>query len=478
MASKRYLDSNLFALILAGGAGSRLWPFSRELQPKQLINIIGNETLLQNTISRVKDAICSRQIYIITNHSYYYEVKKQIAKFKIPDANIILEPEGKNTAPAIGLGARLISQINPDAILLALPSDHYIKDIAKFRRYLKKAIVYAKNNFLVTIGVKPTSAETGYGYIEISRKMQAASAQSSGYKVERFIEKPSLKDAKKYITSNRYFWNGGMFVWKASVFLEEVKRFLPSLHSQLLSIRAQNDIARVWPKIKPISVDYGIMEYSKRIILIPANFYWTDLGSWDALDEVLPKDKFGNIILADLLDYDSKGICAFSRGNRLIATVGLKDLIIADTPDALLVCNRHKAQDVKKIVEKLKSDKRKEHMVHMTDKRPWGSYTILQVGSGFKIKLVEIDPKKRLSLQSHRKRAEHWVVVCGCAKVTYGKTVKFVRSSQSIYIPKGMIHRLENPAARPLKIVEVQTGNYLEEDDIKRLEDDFQRHQH
>lgn len=475
MASKRYLENNLFALILAGGAGSRLWPFSRELQPKQLINIIGNESLLQNTISRVKGAICSRQIYIITNRSYYYEVKKQIAKFKIPDANIILEPEGKNTAPAIGLGARLISRINPDAILLALPSDHYIKDIAKFRRYLKKAIVYAEKNFLVTIGVKPTNAETGYGYIKISRKMQAASVQSSGYKVERFIEKPSLKAAKKYIASNKYFWNGGMFVWKASVFMEEVKRYLPNLHSQLLSIRAQNDIARVWPKIKPISVDYGVMEHSKKIVLIPANFYWTDLGSWDALDEVLPKDRFGNIILADLLDCDSKGICAFSRGNRLIATVGLKDLIIVDTPDALLVCNRHKAQDVKKIVEKLKSNKRKEHIVHMTDKRPWGSYTILQVGNGFKIKLVEIDPKKRLSLQSHRKRAEHWVVVSGSAKVTYGKTIKFVRSNQSIYIPRGMIHRLENPVTRPLKIVEVQTGSYLEEDDIKRLEDDFQR---
>ena len=240
-------------------------------------------------------------------------------------------------------------------------------------------------------------------------------------------------------------------------------------------INSKDDIAKAWPQVKAISVDYGIMERSSKIALIPADFRWTDLGSWDALEEILPKDKKGNLIQADSVDCDSRGICTFSRSSRLIATIGLKDLIIADTPDALLVCNRNRTQDVKKIVEELKNKNRKEHIVHLVDKRPWGSYTVLQAALGFKIKLIEIEPKKRLSLQRHNKRAEHWVVVSGCAKVTRGKTEKFIRSNESIYIPKGVKHRLENPAASTLKIVEVQTGDYLEEDDIERFEDDFRR---
>lgn len=475
MPQEKYSNNNLYGLILAGGVGSRFWPFSRELEPKQFMNIVGKESLLQNTVGRLDGLINPKHIYIITNQSHFYELKKQIKKFKIPDRNIVLEPEGKNTAPAIGLCARLIQQTNKNAILMVFPSDHYIKDMDKFRRCLFNAVQCAMDGFLVTIGIKPKKPAVGYGYIKINSKFKSKNSKVNYYKVERFLEKPNLSNAKKYVADNRYFWNSGMFVWKASVLLNELKTYLPDLYYQLSLIKSQDDISKVWHKIKPESIDYGIMERSNKISLVPATFYWTDLGSWDALDEILPKNKDGNVILADSLDYNSKGLCVFSRGNRLIATVGLEDLIIADTPDALLVSNRRKAQDVKKIVEKLKLSKRKEHIVHMTDKRPWGSYTILQIASGFKIKLVEIDPKKRLSLQSHRKRAEHWVVVSGCAKVTYGKTIKLIRSNESIYIPKGMIHRLENPAAKPLKIVEVQTGSYLEEDDIKRLEDDFQR---
>ena len=458
-----------YAVILAGGVGSRFWPFFRELEPKQFMKIIGEASLLQATIKRLKGVVEPPHIYIVTNSIYFYEVKAQIAKLRVPDKNIILEPQGKNTAPAAGLCARLISRLDKDAVLMVLPSDHYIKNTDNFKRTLNKAVACARNNFLVTIGIKPNAPSTGYGYIKAWKK-------GNGYiKVEKFLEKPSLNKAKQYFRDKKFFWNSGMFIWKASVLLEEIKAYLPDLNKSLELIKSVNDIPKVWPSIKAISVDYGIMEHSKRIALIPADFYWTDLGSWDVLSEIFPKDKNGNIANGDTLNLDSHGVCVFSRGIRLISSFGINNVVIADTPDALLVCDRDKTQDVKKLVEKLKLLKRKEHQVHLTERRPWGSFTILQEGMGFKIKLIEIAPHKRLSLQQHRKRAEHWVVVSGVAKVVNGRKTSLVNSNQSIYIPKGKKHRLENTTKQPLRIVEVQTGNYLEEDDIERFEDDFKR---
>jgi mannose-1-phosphate guanylyltransferase / mannose-6-phosphate isomerase len=458
-----------YAVILAGGVGSRFWPFSRQLEPKQFMKIIGQASLLQSTIERLSGVVEPKNIYIITNNIYFYEVKEQVTKFCIPDKNIILEPQGKNTAPAVGLCAKLINQFDKDAILLVLPSDHYIKNLENFKITLRKAISCARNNFLVTIGIKPNAPSTGYGYIKVDGK------KNSYLKVEKFLEKPDLYKAKKYFTDKKFFWNSGMFIWKASVFLGEIKKYLPKLYANLLLINSVNDIPRVWPRIEAISVDYGIMERSRRIALIPANFYWTDLGSWDALTEIFPKDKKGNIAHSNTLNVGSQGVCVFSRGNRLVSTIGVNNMIIADTPDALLVCDRNRTQDVKQLVEKLKALKRKEHQVHLTERRPWGSFTILQSGLGFKIKLIEISTKRRLSLQRHHKRAEHWVVVSGVAKVTSGNEVKLVQSNESIYIPRGKKHRLENAQTMPLKIVEVQTGTYLEEDDIERFEDDFKR---
>ena len=458
-----------YAVILAGGVGSRFWPFSRSFEPKQFMKIIGEVSLLQATVGRLKGIVDAQCIYIITNNIYFYEVRAQIAKFGIPDENIILEPKGKNTAPAIGLCAKLISQIDKDAVLLVLPSDHYIKNIDNFKQTLNKAISCARNNFLVTIGIKPTIASTGYGYIKAGLK------KNGHIRVDNFLEKPDLKNAKKYFKDKHFFWNSGIFVWKASVFLEEVKKYLPKLSASLGLINSVNDIPRVWPKIEAISVDYGIMERSKRIALIPSNFYWTDLGSWDALAEIFPKDKKGNIVNRDTLNLDSRGVCVFSRGNRLVSTIGVNDMVIADTPDALLVCNRNRTQDVKHLVEKLKTLKRKEHQVHLTERRPWGSFTVLQEGFGFKIKLIEIAPKKRLSLQRHNLRAEHWVVVSGAAQVTSGEKISLVHSNQSIYISKGKKHRLENTTNQPVVIVEVQTGRYVGEDDIERFEDDFKK---
>ena len=475
MASEKPFQDNLYGLILAGGVGSRFWPFSRALEPKQFINIIGKESLLQNTVRRLEGLIKPKQIFFITNQAYFFELKKQIEKFHIPDENIILEPEGKNTAPAIGLCARLIERKNKDAVLAVFPADHFIRDIKKFQGCISRAVRCASSDFLVTIGIKPNKPATGYGYIKIKSKVKSKKSKLNYLEVDRFLEKPCLDKAKEYAKSSDYFWNSGMFIWKVSVFSNEMAQYMPELYSQLRSIQAKDDIEKVWGKIKSMSVDYGIMEHSKKIALVPSDFYWSDLGSWDALEELLRKDKNGNVLSGNSLDCASQGLCAFSRGDRLIATVGLKDLIIADTPDALLVCDKHKTQEVKKIVEKLKSGNRKEHIAHLTDRRPWGLFTVLKQAPGFKIKLIEVEPKKRLSLQAHTKRAEHWVVVSGYAKVSRGKDLIYVHSNQSIYIPKGTKHRLENPGKVPLKIVEVQTGSYLEEDDIQRFDDDFRR---
>ncbi|MBU4419362.1 MAG: mannose-1-phosphate guanylyltransferase/mannose-6-phosphate isomerase [Candidatus Omnitrophica bacterium] len=463
------MTSMNYAVILAGGVGSRFWPFSRELEPKQFMQIIGQESLLQAAIQRLKGVVDPARTYIITNKIYFYEVKAQITKFRIPDKNIILEPLGKNTAPAVGLCAKLISHLDKDAVLLVLPSDHYIKNVENFKKTLKKAIACARKDFLVTIGIKPSAPSTGYGYIK------AGERENGHFVVDKFLEKPDLNKAKKYFKDKKFFWNSGMFIWKASVFLEEARKYLPKLYANLQRINSVNDIPKIWPGIEAISVDYGIMERSQRIALIPADFYWTDLGSWDALAEIFPKDKRGNISNSDTLNVDSHGVCVFARGNRLVSTIGVNNMIIADTPDALLVCARSRTQDVKQLVEKLKTLKRKEHQVHLTERRPWGSFTVLQQGIGFKIKLIELTPKKRFSLQRHKDRAEHWVVVSGLAKITRAGKVSFVRSNESVYIPKGSKHRLENPLSIPLKIVEVQTGAYLEEDDIERFEDDFKK---
>jgi len=464
-----------YAVILAGGVGSRFWPFSRELEPKQFMRISGDMTLLQDTIRRLNGIVAPGNIFIITNRQHFYELKKQVEGFFIPEANIILEPEGKNTAPAAGLCARLISMKDKDAVLVVLPSDHYVKGRAAFKKTLGRAIACAEKGYLATIGIRPRSPSTGYGYIKVNPGPNIKKKKFDYFSVEKFLEKPEISKAKRYFRDKSFFWNSGIFIWKASVFLNELRKHLPKLYSLLMSLDSLNELGRIWQKIIPISIDYGIMEHSGKIALVPANFYWTDLGSWDALREILPQDDNGNIIRADSLDLNSKGICVLSRGNRLISTIGLKDVIIADTPDALLVCDKSRAQEVKRVVELLKSGNRKERLVHATEKRPWGAYTVLDEAAGFKIKLIEIDPGKRLSLQRHKSRAEHWVVVSGTARVTSGGSARLIRSNESIFIPRGTKHRLENPRRSVLKIVEVQTGEYLEEDDIERFDDDFKR---
>ena len=456
---------NTYAVILAGGVGSRFWPLSRELEPKQFLQFNGKKSLLQQTIQRVLPLVAPENVYIISNEQYKFQIQHQVTEFAVPASNIILEPQGKNTAPAIGLAAAYIYKRDPEAVMITLPADHHINHPERLTTILKKAIEAAGANKLVTIGIKPTSAHTGYGYIK-----------ANGNKVIKFTEKPDKKTAEKYIKAKTYFWNSGMFVWKAEVILDEIKAHLPELYRTLALISQAKELdSRIWAKITSISIDYGILEKSKRVVVIPAkDLGWSDLGSWSAFSAICDKDKNGNVLQADCVDFDSKDVSIFGK-SRLIATIGLKDTVIVDTDDALLVCDKSRTEDVKKVVDHIKFAKRSEHFTHKTVKRPWGSYTVINHGNGFKVKLVQIDPHKRLSLQRHLKRSEHWVVVEGEAKITIDRDVYFRGPNQSIYVPQKGVHRLENATNNNLKIVEVQCGAYLEEDDIERVEDDFLR---
>lgn len=465
---------NTFAVILAGGVGSRFWPLSRELEPKQFFNLHGKKTLLQQTIERVIPLVGPRGVYIVANHQYKFQVQKQISEYSIPDGHIILEPQGKNTAPAIGLAAKYLSKKNPQAIMIILPADHYIANTDKLLRYLACAKRLAERDYLVTIGITPDLPHTGYGYIKVNLKSKVKDSGMGAYSVDKFVEKPDKKQADSYFKAKCYFWNSGIFIWKAKLILEQIHKFLPDLHKTLQIINVSKGIDPViWDKISPISVDYGVLEKTKDAIVIKGDgLGWTDLGSWAALSKILPKDAAGNIIQGDCIDIKSKNITVIS-GNRLIATIGLKDLILVDTDDALLVCNPNMTEEVKSIVEKIKAKNRQEYFSHKTVKRPWGSYSMINMGNGFKVKVVQVEPHKRLSLQFHHHRSEHWVVVEGKARVNICGKVSFLKENESIYIPKKGIHRLENPTDRHLKIIEVQCGQYLEEDDIKRIKNDF-----
>jgi mannose-1-phosphate guanylyltransferase/mannose-6-phosphate isomerase len=406
----------------------------------------------------------------------------------------INEPVGRNTAPAIGLAALHLHHLSSDSIMIVMPSDHAIPETEKFLNDLTLAIRSAMDGHLVTFGIKPIRPETGYGYIQVdlSSRMEAKGL----FKIERFIEKPDLQTAKGYLSQGSYFWNSGIFVWKASQILSEIATHLPSLSrilkemESLLFSQGQpnkpNDLNQsnkpdqpeklkdIYSRLESISIDYGVMERSRNTFMVPASFTWSDLGSWAALDEILPKNSDGNILKGNTIDVGSTDSIVFA-GERLVTTIGLREMVVVDTPDATLVAPKTRSQDVRKIVEVLKQTGREERLLHKTVERPWGSYTVLEKGLGYKIKRVFLKPKARLSLQLHHRRSEHWVVVSGQAKVTTGDDIFLVRTNESTYIPVHTRHRLENPEEEPLQVIEVQSGDYLEEDDIERFEDDYGR---
>jgi len=486
-------NGKLYGVILAGGVGSRFWPLSRATAPKQLLEVAGPDSLLKGTIKRLSPLIPTTRIAVVTsqaqavitrthlscesnNKKPHKKTKAGPGQARTKDIELIIEPSGRNTAPAIGLAALELIKRDPDAVMAVLPADHLIKNGPVFRKTLKAAAIAAKNDTLITFGVVPTSPETGYGYIKSAASSSRKKIDGIKIKkVDRFIEKPDIRRAKKYLKDGGYYWNSGIFVWKASAILAELKEHLPKVYDTLVAIDNGSVSAAAYGKIEPVSIDYGVMERSRNVAVIEATFPWSDMGSWSSIEDVYKADKDGNILQGRVVDIGSTGSYVIG-SDRVVATIGLKDMIIVDTPDATLVCPKNKAQQVKDVVNILKKKHYSEHEVHVTVNRPWGSYTVLEGGDSYKLKKIYVAPLSRLSLQMHRRRSEHWVVTSGRARVQRGEEVVELTRNQSTYIPKGVRHRLENPSEdTPLVIIEVQNGDYLEEDDIVRFEDDYAR---
>jgi mannose-1-phosphate guanylyltransferase/mannose-6-phosphate isomerase len=474
----------MYVVIMAGGSGTRFWPLSRETMPKQLLKIGGEDTLIRETVSRVLPLVRMEDIFIVTNQGLADSIGNQLStKFNRSwDGNVILEPEAKNTAPALGLAALHLERLDPEAVMIVLAADHSIRKTDEFLNVLRKAGEAALHCYLVTLGIKPDRPETGYGYIKSGEKCKEAGIDGV-CKVEAFVEKPDVDTAKGYLKKGGYYWNSGMFVWKVSALLDEIAKCHPALHQGLEEIRMSigtekeaEVIKAVFKELDPISIDYAVMEKTNRAAVIPADIGWSDVGSWTALDEVSDRDAAGNVITGNVIDIGSRDSIIYAE-KRLVATIGLKNAVVVDTPDATLVCSKERAQDVKKIVYELKKRKAEEHLTHRTVHRPWGSYTILENGDRYKIKRLVIIPGAKLSHQLHYHRSEHWVVVAGTARVTNGDREYDVHPNESTYIPMSTKHRLENRGRIPLQIIEVQNGEYLEEDDIVRFDDDYNRHE-
>lgn len=468
----------MMGVILAGGSGTRFWPLSREEYPKQLLKIFGNQTLIQATLSRISDLIPLKQVYIVTNPQQAEQIRFQLPPAFGNGPHFISEPVGRNTAAAIGLSAIFLRKKFHEETMVVLSADHFIRNVQGFIDALLLGETLAKKHYLVTLGARPTRPETAYGYIQKGNPFNDHPGASS---VERFIEKPDLETAERHLKDGNTLWNTGIFVWKVSTILGEIGRCLPALSEGLRMIEEkigtaeeEETLRRIYPQLPSISIDYAVLEKSDRLAVIPCHMGWEDVGSWNALDEVLPKDGDGNIVTGNVVNIGSRDTIVYG-DKRVIAVVGLNDVVVADTDDATLICSKEKAQEVKKVVEALKKRNGDEHRIHRTVIRAWGTYTVLEEGENYKIKRILVNPKSKLSLQMHAKRSEHWVVVSGTARVTCGESVYTIQANQSTFVPMGVKHRLENPTDEPLQLIEVQSGAYLGEDDITRFQDDYGR---
>jgi len=464
-------------VILSGGSGTRLWPLSRKLYPKQFISLVNDTTLFQDTIMRLPDEVS--EPLIICNEAHRFIVAEQLRQIKSSNKGIILEPIGKNTAPAIAIAAMNLLNEKKDPILLVLSADHVIDDNKKFSNSIKIASKIANKGKMVAFGVQPNKPETGYGYIEVAK---SNNSKDDYYNIISFTEKPNIEIAQDYLNSGNYYWNSGMFVFKASVYLKELQKYEPEIYAickksctntpkDLDFIRLDNE---EFSKCPDKSIDYAVMEKTNVGVVIPFEGSWSDIGSWDALWDSKSKDKNNNISEGDVVLNKVKNSYIHS-SNRLITVNDLSELVIIDTQDALLVSSKKNSQDIKKIVQKLKNDNRSEPDNHRKVYRPWGYYDSIDSGKGFQVKRIFVNPGAKLSLQKHSKRSEHWVIVKGIALITCGDKVFQLKENESTYIPKGEVHRLENHEKKPLEIIEIQTGNYLGEDDIIRIEDEYQR---
>jgi len=462
----------MYGLILAGGSGSRLWPLSRELYPKQLLNIQNTESLLQATFLRLKEYINPNEIISMTGVKHLSNVRYQLSA--VTENPVVLsEPIAKNTAPAIILGAKFITETSKsDPVILVVPSDHMIKDTKSFIETVKEGEKIAEQGYIVTFGIKPSYPETGYGYINTTDVKI-----SEGYKVNKFVEKPDAKTAEKYISEGNYYWNSGIFMFKASVLLEEASKCAPEIYNNLKNFdftKSSEIPFTEFDKMPSISIDYAVMEKSDKIALVQLKSDWNDLGSWKSIYDVSKKDENGNVKIGHVIDEGSKNSFVYS-SSKLVATVGLEDIVLVETEDAILACRADKTQDVKKIFDTLKKQNDNTHKVHKTVYRPWGYYTVLGEGKGFLTKMIHVNPGQKLSVQSHNHRSEHWVVLEGKAKVVLEGKELILSPGHSVDIAVKAIHSLQNPFEEDLKIVEVQKGDLLIEEDIIRYEDMYGR---
>jgi mannose-1-phosphate guanylyltransferase / mannose-6-phosphate isomerase len=468
----------LIPLILSGGSGTRLWPVSRKNLPKQFLVLAGNGTLFQQTLARTRQLPQVAAPVVVASEDHRFLAADQLLEMGIRDATIVLEPLARNTAPAIALGALQAQLRDPDALLLVLPADHLIGDTAAFVAAVTQAIPLAEQDWLVTFGIRPDRPETGFGYIR-----RAEAIGGDGYRVEQFVEKPDLPTAESYLADDGYDWNSGMFLFKASRYLEELAVHAPAMLAAVREAHANAsadlDFVRIdhdtFARVPDNSIDYAVMEKTQHAAVIPVDCTWSDIGSWSALWLTGDKDAEGNLREGDTLSIDSRNSLLRSHDRHLLATVGIDDLIVVTTPDATLVAHRDAAQDVKKIVEQLKASGRSEHSLHRVVHRPWGSYDSLEAGDRFQVKRIVVKPGASLSLQKHHHRAEHWIVVSGTAEVTCDEKVFLLGENQSTFIPLGSQHRLRNPGKVLLELIEVQSGSYLGEDDIVRYDDVYGR---
>lgn len=469
-------------VILSGGSGSRLWPLSREEYPKQLLPLHGEHTLLQQTVARLAGLPGLLDPLIVCNESHRFLVAEQMRQCACRNATIILEPCGRNTAPAVAIAALQALAAGEDPLLLVLPADHLIQRIDLFQQAIVAGLELARQGRLITFGVVPAKPETGFGYIQAGDLCGSRIGLHQPCRVERFVEKPDLAMAETYVTSGDYFWNSGMFLFKASTYLEELNRFAPVMLDACRKAHAalvvDLDFLRLDPRLFAAcptdSIDYAVMEKTSQALVIPFNAGWNDIGSWSALWEVGLQDAVGNVVRGDVLTEATQNSYLYA-GSRMLAAVGIENMIVVETADAVLVADRDRAQDVKQIVTQLKEQGRSEAFLHKRVNRPWGTYECVDLGERFQVKRISVLPGASLSLQMHHHRAEHWVVVSGTARVTCEDQSLILSENQSTYIPLGKTHRLENPGQIPLELIEVQSGSYLGEDDIVRFEDNYGR---
>jgi len=468
----------LIPVVLSGGSGTRLWPLSRELHPKQLLPLLGQHTMLQDTMRRLAGLEAAAPI-VICNEAHRFLVAEQLRAIGCVAQGVVLEPVGRNTAPAIALAALAAEAAgNGEALLLVLPADHVIRDVDAFRAAVRAAAVAAQSGSLVTFGIVPQAAETGYGYIHRGASLPAG----GGWRIDRFVEKPERARAEAFLASGEYYWNSGMFVFSARRYLEELRRHAPDIAAACERAygAAQRDLdftrvdSAAFTACRSDSIDFAVMEKTDAAVVIPLDAGWSDVGSWSTLHDASERDANGNVLRGDVLAEDTHDSYLYA-GSRLLAVVGLDNHVVIETKDAVLVAPRERVQDVKSLVARIKGAGRNEHSLHREVFRPWGSYDSLESGDRFQVKRLTVKPGGVLSLQLHHHRAEHWVVVSGTARITRGDDVFLLEENQSTFIPLGVRHRIENPGKVPLHIIEVQSGGYLGEDDIVRFEDQYGR---